>query len=55
VYIHISFSIVRYGTGNDPTSSQKNATRKSTGTIKAWLNKHKNNQQQIERSKTQFI
>ena len=48
MYIHISFSIVRYGTGNDPTSSWKNTTQKSTGSIKAWLNKHKNNQEQIE-------
>ena len=48
MYIHISFSILRYGTGDDPTSSQKNTTRESTGTIKACLNKHKNNQQQIE-------
>ena len=48
MYVHISFSIVRYGTGNDPTASQKNTTRESTGILKAWLNKNRNNKQQIK-------
>ena len=33
MYIHIFFSIVRYGTGYNPASSQKNAILESTGSL----------------------
>ena len=35
--------IFRYGAPYDLAARRKNATRESTGTLKAWLNEHKKN------------